>query len=221
MKWNSIETFFLDMDGTILDLSYDNYFWHQHIPHVYAQKNNISFEKAKFEFEEKYKKKKNTIQWYSLNFWSNELDINLNNELIKTKHKIRVFPGVINFLDQLKKRRIEVILLTNCPRKMLNVKLTQTKLWGYFSAIISSEDFGYAKETNEFWQFLEKKITYDKDKTIFIDDNQCVLEYSCKNGLKNIISINYPDSDKKKQEIKEYQSLDSISLFEFEREFID
>ena len=221
MKWNSIETFFLDMDGTILDLSYDNYFWHQHIPYVYAKKNNIHFKKAKLEFEEKYKKKKNTIQWYSLNFWSNELNINLSDELIKTKHKIKIFPEVIKFLDQLKKRRIKIILLTNCPRKMLNVKLTQTKLWGYFSNIISSEDFGYAKETDEFWKFLEKEINYDKDKTIFIDDNQCVLKYSYKNGLKNIISINYPDSDKKKQEIKEYRSLDSISLFEFEKKFID
>ena len=221
MKWNSIETFFLDMDGTILDLSYDNYFWHQHIPYVYAQKNNITFEKAKLEFERKYKKKKNTIQWYSLNFWSNELDINLDAELIKTKHKIRLFPGVLEFLDQLKKRKIKIIILTNCPRKMLNVKITQTKLWGYFSNIISSEDFGYAKETDEFWQFLEKEIFYNKDKAIFIDDSENVLKYSHKNGLKNIISINYPDSNREKQEIQGYHSLDGISLLEFEKKFID
>ena len=49
MKWDSIETFFLDMDGTLLDLSYDNYFWHQHIPKIYAEINNMSFEKAKKE----------------------------------------------------------------------------------------------------------------------------------------------------------------------------
>ena len=127
----------------------------------------------------------------------------------------------IKFLDQLKKRRIKIILLTNCPRKMLNVKLTQTKLWGYFSYIISSEDFGYAKESDEFWNFLETEIVYDKDKTIFIDDSQNVLKYSHKNGLKNIISINYPASDKKKQETKGYPSLDNISLFEFEKKFID
>ena len=61
MKWDSIETFFLDMDGTLLDLSYDNYFWHQHIPKIYAEINNMSFEKAKKEFEEMYKKKQTTI----------------------------------------------------------------------------------------------------------------------------------------------------------------
>ena len=85
MKWDSIETFFLDMDGTILDLAFDNYFWHDHIPRLYSIKNKISFNKAKIEFEEKYKKRRNTIEWYSLKFWSNELDINLDNELVKTK----------------------------------------------------------------------------------------------------------------------------------------
>ena len=92
---------------------------------------------------------------------------------------------------------------------------------GLFFYIISSEDFGYAKETDEFWQFLEKKIFYNKDKAIFIDDSENVLKYSYKNGLKNIISINYPDSNREKQEIQGYNSLDGISLFEFEKKFID
>ena len=107
MKWNSIETFFLDMDGTILDLAYDDYFWHYHIPALHATKNKITFNAAKLEFEERYKKRKNTIQWYSLDFWSNELDIKLNEELIKTKDKIKVLPGVKEFLNQLKKRKIK------------------------------------------------------------------------------------------------------------------
>ena len=89
------------------------------------------------------------------------------------------------------------------------------------SNIISSEDFGYAKETDEFWQFLEKEIFYNKDKAIFIDDSENVLKYSYKNGLKNIISINYPDSNRGKQGIQGYRSLDSISLLEFEKKFIE
>ena len=70
MKWNSIETFFLDLDGTLLDLAYDNYFWHEHIPNIYAKKNNIDLEQAKYEFEKKYRQKKNTLDWYSLDYWS-------------------------------------------------------------------------------------------------------------------------------------------------------
>ena len=87
MKWDSIETFFLDMDGTILDLAYDNYFWHQHIPSVYAKSKNITFKKAKLILEKEYKKKQGSIQWYCLEYWSKKTNINLSIELLKTKNK--------------------------------------------------------------------------------------------------------------------------------------
>ena len=157
MKWNSIETFFLDMDGTILDLSYDNYFWHQHIPNIYAQKNDISLEKAKLEFEEKYKKKKNTIQWYSLNFWSHELGINLDDELIKTKHKIKIFPGVLKFLDQLKKRRIKIILLTNCPRKCSMSSSHKQNYGAIFLILFLLKILAMLKKAMNFGIFLKQK----------------------------------------------------------------
>ena len=32
MDWKSITAVFLDMDGTLLDLYFDNYFWHEHVP---------------------------------------------------------------------------------------------------------------------------------------------------------------------------------------------
>ena len=117
---------------------------------------------------------------------------------------------------KIRKRNIKIILLTNCPRDMLNVKLNETKLWGYFDQIISSEDYGFAKETNEFWNYLEKVLNYDKKTTVFIDDNQKVLDFAYVNGIKNIISINFPDSENKKQVIKHYKSIDNISLFEKE-----
>lgn len=213
MKWDSIETFFLDMDGTLLDLAYDNYFWHQHIPSVYAKYNNITFKKAKLILEKEYKKKQGSIQWYCLEYWSKKTNINLSIELLKTKNKIKVFPGAIDFLQSLKKKNIKIILLTNCPREMLNVKITQCKLWGYFNKIISSEDYEFAKETDQFWKILEERIFFNKNKTVFIDDNQDVLRYSYRNGIKNLVSINFPDSNEEKKSISKFLSIDSISLF--------
>ena len=213
MKWDSIETFFLDMDGTLLDLAYDNYFWHEHIPYLYAKKNNITFKSAKKEFEKKYKEKQNTIEWYSIDYWSDILKIDLAAELIITKNRINIFPGVTEFILTLKKHNIQILLLTNCPRKMLNVKLTQTKLWGYFDKIISSQDFGFIKESDIFWSYVDKEVIYNKEKTIFIDDNQDVLKYAIRNGIKNVIAINSPDSNKKNQVIEKYISIDGIDKF--------
>ncbi|MCP4043692.1 MAG: haloacid dehalogenase, partial [Gammaproteobacteria bacterium] len=32
INWNSIHTVLLDMDGTLLDLHFDNQFWLEHVP---------------------------------------------------------------------------------------------------------------------------------------------------------------------------------------------
>ena len=141
------------------------------------------------------------------------MKIDLAAELIITKNRINIFPGVTEFLIKLKKHNIQILLLTNCPRKMLNVKLTQTKLWGYFDKIISSQDFGFIKESDIFWSYVDKEVIYNKEKTIFIDDNQDVLKYAIRNGIKNVIAINSPDSNKKNQVIEKYISIDGIDKF--------
>jgi HAD superfamily hydrolase (TIGR01509 family) len=117
-------------------------------------------------------------------------------------------------LRKLKKHKIKICLLTNCPREMLDIKITQTKLWGYFDKIISSEDCGYIKESDEFWDYLNKNIKYNIRTTVFIDDNQSVLKYSKKNGIQNIYCVDFPDSKKDRQTINDYQSIENISMFE-------
>jgi len=102
MKCSSIDTIFLDLDGTLLDLAYDNYFWHDHIPNLIAKKNKLPFEKVKIEFENIYKSKQNTIEWYSLDYWSKIFEIDLKNEVLKTKNKIKIFPNAHNLLTNLK-----------------------------------------------------------------------------------------------------------------------
>ena len=211
MKWKAIETFFLDMDGTLLDLAFDNFFWHEHLPKIYAKSKGISFVTAKSEFEQMYKRKENTIQWYSLKHWSDVLQIDLLSELLTTKNEIKILPKVKDFLYLLKKNNIKVFLLTNCPRDMLHVKLSQTKLWGFFDEIVSSEDFNFPKESIDFWNILKAKYTYKHDATVFLDDSKNVIDFSVKHGLKKVFLISNPDSSKKSQDTRGYKSIKSVN----------
>lgn len=213
MKWNSIETFFLDMDGTLLDLAFDNFFWHEHLPKIYSESKKISFNAAKSEFESMYKKKENTMQWYSLRHWSEVLKIDLLSELLMTKNKIKTLPKAKGFLSLLKKNDIKVFLLTNCPRDMLHVKLSQTKLWGYFDEIVSSEDFNFPKESIDFWDVLNEKYEYNNDTTVFLDDSKNVIDFSLKHGLRNVFLISSPDSSKKDQDTFGYKSIKGVNEF--------
>ena len=42
--WNKINTVLLDMDGTLLDLNFDNHFWLEFVPARFAEANNLSIE---------------------------------------------------------------------------------------------------------------------------------------------------------------------------------
>ena len=60
IDWTKISTVLLDMDGTLLDLHFDNYFWQEYVPDRYAEKHGISLARAKEElsprFEQTYGK---------------------------------------------------------------------------------------------------------------------------------------------------------------------
>ena len=49
------ETLMLDMDGTLLDLAYDNYMWLEHIPAEFARQNDVSEETARERLKKKFR----------------------------------------------------------------------------------------------------------------------------------------------------------------------
>jgi putative hydrolase of the HAD superfamily len=69
-----------------------------------------------------------------------------------------------------------------------------TNLEGYFEQIISSHDYGFAKEEQAFWTKLEQSILLDKTKSIFFDDSLSVLNAAQKFGVGTVVAINKPSS---------------------------
>ena len=44
--WSTIETIMFDMDGTLLDLHFDNFFWLKMVPQCYAKIKGITNKEA-------------------------------------------------------------------------------------------------------------------------------------------------------------------------------
>src|SRR5882757_7567074 len=47
IDWSQIDTVLLDMDGTLLDLRFDNWFWQELIPRRYAAAKGLSEEETR------------------------------------------------------------------------------------------------------------------------------------------------------------------------------
>jgi HAD superfamily hydrolase (TIGR01509 family) len=197
----------LDLDGTLLDRYFDDYFWEHLVPEKYAEKHNITFGKAREELMEKYKIHEGTLNWTDLDFWSKEIDVDIPALKEQIKHLIEVHPHVEDFLKMLKRQRKKVFLVTNAHYKAVELKLKKTRIGKYFDSVLSSFDAGYPKESHEFWKEAENRLGFVKDRTLFIDDTEEVLKTAKKYGIKYILYKARANSRIKPKKSNEFQHI--------------
>jgi len=196
IDWIEIETVMLDMDGTLLDKHFDDYFWEEHVPTVYAQENGMNFWDAYEELMGKYRSKEGTLEWTDIEYWSKELGLNIAEMKSKMNHLIQVHPYVIDFLKFCRENVKKVYLVTNAHSKTLAIKMANTEIEPYFDKIVCSEEIGVAKEDPIFWEKLEKMLSLDRNKCLLVDDNELVLESAEKYGIKQLIFVAKSSSKK-------------------------
>ena len=211
MDWRKVSAVFLDMDGTLLDLNFDNYFWHEHVPLRYSQKHNINLDQAKQNLQSRYKRKAGTLDWYCTDYWAQELDLDIALLKQEISHRIQIFPKVKQFLGKLKEINKRVLLVTNAHRDSITIKMSFLQLESYFDKIISSHDYGYPKEDISFWDKLMECEPYEPERTLFIDDNIDVLSAAKESGIQYLISIKQPDSSKPEQDTLHYKAISNFA----------
>jgi len=192
--WRPIDHVLLDMDGTLLDKHFDDHFWQNLVPETYAKKYNLDFRQAREELLERFKMREGTLEWTDLDFWSNELGLDIPALKYQIEHMINVHPYVIEFIEFCRKINKRVYLVTNAHSKTLDIKLSKTALRGRFDKIICSQQIGVAKEEPAFWERLKKHISYDPAKTMLADDTEEVLISAEQAGLRNLVYVAKPSS---------------------------
>lgn len=194
IDWQTIDTVLLDMDGTLLDLHFDHYFWFDHLPERYAQAHNISLERAREYLGGKIREYEGTLQWYCLDHWSELIKMDMAQLKKEVRHKIKVRPFAEQFLINLKKLGKKLVLITNSHPKGLEIKLDVTNIDKWLDIVISSHEFQTPKEEQAFWHQLIKKEAFDKSRTIFIDDTPRILRSAQTFGIEHLVCITAPDS---------------------------
>lgn len=196
IDWSTIDTVLLDMDGTLLDLHFDNHFWLEHLPLRYAQHVGRPLELAQTELMARIDREQGTLNWYCLDYWSRELGLDIRQLKEEVQHLIGFRPQVQDFLTELRQSHQRLILVTNAHRKSLSLKLARTGLDQYLHRVVSSHDFGLPKEDVQFWDALQQIEPYDKSRTLLIDDSASVLRSAHHYGIRHLLTILQPDSRK-------------------------
>ena len=210
IPWNEVDTVMVDMDGTLLDLAFDNFFWRELVPSRYALDRNLSEETARRELTGRYEELEGQLAWYCIDHWSDVLGIDI--KALKWEHRdlVRYLPRATDFLAFVKQRDKRLLLVTNAHRDTLAVKTAQTKLDRKVDRIISSHDYRVPKETQAFWERLLVDENFDPERTLLVEDSLSVLQAARLFGVKFTVAIRRPDSGEPAREISSFSSVDSI-----------
>lgn len=204
LPWKEIHTVLLDMDGTLLDLHFDNHFWTEYVPKKWAEKKKISLEQSHELMRVEYERVMGQLEWYCLDYWSNRLDLDIRRLKREIQHLISIRPDTLPFLDALHQSGRDVILLTNAHPDSLSLKIELTKLDNHIDTLISTHEFGVSKESQLLWQRLHKRLNFKPEQTLFVDDSLPILEASALFGIAHQLAVLNPDSKKPDRVIDEW-----------------
>lgn len=211
IDWRGIDTVLLDMDGTLLDLNFDNHFWLSHVPLRYAEARCLPLEAARAELMARYSARAGTLDWYSVDYWETELELDIMRLKEEVAHLIQVHPSVVDFLAWLRRQDKRVVLATNAHHKSITLKMAKTRLEPHFDAIVSAHALGFAKEQRGFWEKLAALEPFAPARTLLVDDSLPVLDAARDYGIRHLLAVRTPDTKSPSKDTRDYAAIDSFA----------
>jgi putative hydrolase of the HAD superfamily len=211
LDWREYDTILLDMDGTVLDLSFDNYFWRELVPRCLARSLARDQARVCTELFSRYARKQGSLEWYCLDYWTAELGLDLKSLKSASSHRIRFLPGARDFLQAAVADDKQMFLVTNAHGYTLEVKKQVAGLARYVQTMISAHEFGFAKEEPEFWPALARRLGFDPAHTLLLDDSLPVLDAASDFGIRTCVAISRPDSRQGEQSFPGYPRVTGIA----------
>ena len=208
--WERIDVVLLDMDGTLLDLRFDNDFWLQRVPERFALRHSLTLDAARHELMPRFASVQGTLNWYCTDYWTRELGLDIAALKREVREQVRYLPGAEAFLGELRRRRVRTTLLTNAHHDSLHIKASQTNLTHYFDAVVSSHEYGAPKESPEFWHRARTQLGFDPARSLFVDDSLAVLRAAREFGIAQVFAITQPDSSAERRQVAEFPSVAGV-----------
>jgi putative hydrolase of the HAD superfamily len=212
--WDRIDTVLLDLDGTLLDLAFDTYFWWHHIPATYGAPRSLSPEQARELLRPRFRACEGTLDWYCVDYWSRELGLDVPALKRAMGERIGWLPGAESFLQRVRARGKRTVLMTNAHPEALRIKDERTGVTRYFDAVHSSHTFGAPKENAQFWRAVREEEPFDPARSMFVDDSLPVLRAARAAGIRWLYAIRRPDTSAGPRVHDEFPAIDRVADLE-------
>lgn len=213
IDWTAIDTVLLDMDGTLLDLHYDNAFWFEHLPRTWGARRGLDLRTAREVIHQQAERRRGTLDFYCMAYWSELLELDVAALNAELAHLIGLRPQVTEFLGWLQTAGKRRVLVTNSHRSGLDFKLAQTGLAASLDGIVCAHDLAAPKEDPAFWPRLRERLGFDPARTLLVDDNAHVLRTAREYGIAHLLAVAQPDSRAAPQQLPDLPMvLDFVQL---------
>lgn len=185
--WSQIDDVLLDMDGTLLDRHFDNFFFEEELPRRYALLHRLSFEESRDRLMAMYRSVEGELAWTDLNYWTRRIGIDVVAMHKELDHMIGFLPGAEEFLRHLRQLGKKVTIVTNAHSTGVSVKAAKTGLDRHVDRIVDAFEVGYLKMRPEYWPTCQRLLGFDPSRSLFMDDDEGCLTAAKEFGVVHLV----------------------------------
>lgn len=186
VDWSHIDDVLLDMDGTLLDRHFDNFFFEEELPRRYAVKHALTFDAARDQLMAMYRSVEGELAWTDLHYWTERVGIDVVALHRELDHMIGFLPDAEAFLLALRRLGKRVTVLTNAHRAGVDVKTAKTGLDRHVNRIVDAFEVGWLKMRAEYWPTCRQLVGFDPKRALYVDDDEQCLAAAERFGINRI-----------------------------------
>jgi putative hydrolase of the HAD superfamily len=187
LNWDEIDDVLLDMDGTLLDRHFDNFFFEEELPRRYAVLHGLTFKDSRDRLMAMYRSVEGELAWTDLHYWTKQVGIDVVAMHKELDHMIGFLPGAEEFLRHLRQLGKRVTIVTNAHEAGVSVKTAKSGLDRHVDRILDAFEVGHLKMRPEYWPACRRLLGFDPARSLFMDDDEGCLIAAQHYGVAHLI----------------------------------
>jgi 5'-nucleotidase len=211
--WNQVDDVLLDMDGTLLDRHFDNFFFEEELPRRYAAKHGLKAVEAREKLFALYRTVEGELDWTNLHYWTKTLGIDVIAMTKEFDYMIGFLPHAEEFLRYLQTNGKRVHLVTNAHTTGVAINVDKTGLDHHVQRIVDAFEVGYLKMRAEYWPICQRLIGFEPKRTLYLDDDESCLNAAQEYGIGHIFHSAKSSSQLPPQRSARHRSIESLANF--------